>query len=731
MPSRRLTPIFLMISFSLFPMAWSMEQATIAPDQPIQPLRIPPILQEKSRPIQMLIEHKTDFTKTPLRWANESLVTQEELDLFARTCDPHFHWDRLYLDELMTIAHEVNAPGNFYDYFEIDFPQKFSLKNMLCTKVKENKLKLNNLPPVTQFFITNRLISDADLRTQLLKPYSDSILAHGTTIPNKQTYTTEKLLFASDTTKIYRANNPLSLETVKDGTYFPRFLIKDSNNVIQKEISFDLLDLDGYICNDIKCIHQSGLYAIAGSKFKNDRIYSSFALIDFKQQNASPLWDTAQNFYTHACCFGKDKLYTAARSDGNPTTIIIDSIELADQKKQHIVSLVHPTNEKIVNIAINKDENRIVVATAKTLFVINIDGKGQITTIPHNLPESNRQDIIIKTSLSNSGALLCVVTTDIILSKYGHTGRPVREYICNLDTKLDLCFWQNITQELKDNCFSKVDSLWPTGLQEFRLSDIPNIIWSHDDSLLILECEYSFYHNDLSTRSSNIRSQYAFVYPRGGKGWNADAIHKDVSIINDANPEQAISRSQKLWGPSTTLLPLFDKNMKECLDYFNFIKKNDGKWSIKKGRQKGLWLLSKILAHEEDEIVDLNEKDTEIYTKNLTDTIKILLAKIRKIILFEENPSVLSSAQKKLYVWSVQGRNLFRTCCKRMYTGFTAIPYRKEICYGIGAAIALFMAGKYIEKHYPQAVKFFKTMIYLAMLQRELELQARMGHYHE
>src|SRR5579872_3173762 len=153
-------------------------------------LSVPSIIQGHSDYLKMLTCNKqADFHKNPLKWPNDSLVTQDELNKFAKVYQPNFDYNQLSSDELV-------ATACFHDYFQMQLPMQ-SLQIALYKNIKTLKAEdIESLSLRWQHPLSAALIKDKRLDVQLLKAYSDSIIGNGKKITNNTPrHSVEDLLF--------------------------------------------------------------------------------------------------------------------------------------------------------------------------------------------------------------------------------------------------------------------------------------------------------------------------------------------------------------------------------------------------------------------------------------------------------------------------------------------------------------------------------------------------------
>jgi hypothetical protein len=618
-------------------------------------LGIPLIIQEHSDYLKMLANNRqADFHKNPLKWSDDSLVTQDELNGFAETYQPNFDYNQLSLDALMDTA-------CFHDYFQMQLPTQ-CLENVLYDNIKTNQLKeeeIESLASRWQRSLTSLLVKDKRLDVQLLKAYSDSIIANEKNINNRQKHSTEELLFLNDTTKIYGAYTLPWFTIVKGSPRFTVLLVKDGkNNTIQKEINVP----DKYYLNNSNniTIHPNGLCAIV-RYYDRERDYRPlFDIIDLTSQDTMPVWDTSQVAIkakaSHACCFGKDKVYAAACNDNEQ--IFLKSIALDNKQEEEITILDNPFKQEIAAIASNEDGSCIVVATQHTLFVVKNNGKDIKTIVSDkfNVGKHGIQQL----SLNNNGTLLCIVTG-------GHPWRdydvPAHVYLWNLAIDDDSSLI-DITNQLQGNLdlHNQHDMV---SSKKSCLVNVANLQWNRDDSLLFLECGYRY---QCLNSSGPAGKQYAFICPSTYNCWSERNIRKNRSIVNSADNEKTIVEDSSGWLRQTKLLEWCDDNMRDALRYFN---PNPNGPDDKK--LSAMIILNKIIEEQSD-IIQLNRRDTKIYKKNIPDAIKLMLAKLlstkrQVLLLFEKNVSALSSIKVTLYQWSVHSKNFLRIHQKKLGCG--------------------------------------------------------------
>ncbi len=649
----------LSISICHFPLLLS------SVNDPSKQLIIPPIIKEKSKLVKMLTRNKQeDFSKNPLIWPDGSLISQEHLNEFAKTYEPNFDYSQLESDELI-------ATTQFHDHFQMKLPTK-CLEQALYNNLKTHnfpKENLENLAPNWHSHLIPLLVQDRRLDVQLLQPYNDSLISQGKSIANSYKYTEERLLFSNDTTKIYGAYNSEWFIVVQGSPRFTNLLIKNHQNTIQKEIAiYDIqVGNDTYWFDDISEVHPSGLHAI-GRYLDHSCTNTFFPLIDLTTQEISLLWNTLC-ITSHACCFSNDKIYTAGCN--NAQQIIVKSIALESKQEKEIVTLANPLKEKIAGISINKDGNRIVVATKKTLFIIQNDNeKKKIQTITHDNLIKHDHDIV-RISLNNSGTLLGIIIRGPGKNDWD---TPAHAYLCNLTTN-DIP-WTNITQELKGNLYvSKEYDSRPAHLQKFQLTNIYTLQWNHDDSLLILDCSYRhqrFYKDGGLSSSGPIGDQYAFICPTTCNGWSEQTIRNGTSITNSADNEKTITETSG-WFRQTKLLEWSDKNIRDALRYLHGKdSKSEKKFSATE-RLFELLLLNRILQNEN--ISELDEDETKTYKYKLHDSIKSMLSKLRTVVLSEEKGSWKASLTKSLHILSMFKKSLY--ALSRGLVLFLATCYRR------------------------------------------------------
>lgn len=351
-------------------------------------------------------------------------------------------------------------------------------------------------------------------------------------------------------------------------------------------------------------------------------------------------------------------------ADNNNKQIILKSIALSDKHEDRLAILNNPLEEKIIDIASNEDSNCIIVATLYTVFIVkNEHNKWTSKTIIHDNINQQKQHIE-KISLNNGGTQLCIVTKNHEKNAGNYCDIPRHVYLYSLVT--DDAAWIDITQELKGNNLVKNDR-WPY-LQEFVLTNIQNLQWNRNDSLLLLECCYRHVNYDsdgLFARSHSVGNQYAFICPIIGKGWSENSIRKNASMINTADSEKIIARDSLAWFTYTKLLEWCDNNMVEALHYFDLQNQHTNYSDIQR-------LLGMILVHKimQQTIIQLNKKETKIYQNNIPDAIKTIVTEIRTVLLYEKNPwksifqkssHILSWSKRQLCSWILYGKNLLYT----------------------------------------------------------------------
>ena len=552
----------------------------------------------------------------------------------------------------------------FHDYFQMQLPTQ-SLENVLYSNIKTSKLKeeeIECLASKWQHSLASLFVKDKRLEVQLLKAYSDSIIANEQNITNNtQKHSREELLFLNDTTKIYGAYTIPWFTIVKGCPPFTVLLMKDGkNNTLQKEINVP----DKYYLNNSNniTIHPNGLCAIV-RYYDRFRDYKPlFDIIDLTSQSTMPVWDTSQvaKKASQACCFGKDKVYAAACNDDEQ--IFLKSIALDNKQETEITILDNPFKQEIVAIASNEDGSCIVVATHKTLFVVKNNGKDIKTMVSDKFNDS--KNAIQRLSLNNKGTLLCIVIG-------GHPWRdydvPAQVYLWNL-AKDDDSSLVDITQEFQGNLDLHNQHNMSSSKQSC-LVGVDNLRWNCDDSLLFLECSYRYQYPNGSGPAG---MQYAFICPTTHNGWSEHNIRAHTSIINSADNEKTIVEDWSGWLRRTKLLEWCDDNMRDALRYFN---PNPNGHDDK--RLSAMIILNKIIE-QHSEIIQLNRRDTKIYKKNIPDAIKLMLAELlstkrQALLLFEKNVSTLSSIKETLYKWSICSKNFLRAHQKKLGCGLGVI----------------------------------------------------------
>jgi hypothetical protein len=621
-------------------------------------LTIPPIIQQHSGLLKMLTHQKQgDYNTYPLKWPDQSLITQDQLNIFAERYQPNFNYKQLSLDDMIETAY-------FHDYFQIDSPNQ-QLENELYQNILLNKLtkkQIKDLPSNLLHLPTSRFIKTTHLDAKLLEPYSNHILKNkAITIKDKRKHSDEKLFFSNNTTKIYGAYDIPWFTIVGGFPNFTSLLVKNNQNNIQQEIKIRPTD-DGYWVDDM-IIHQSGLYAIAEyySNSKDDN-QSSFGILNLTSGKTTSLWDILQisQQTNHVCCFSKDVIYTCINNDKK---LILNSISLDNHERKEVAILDNPDREQINTIVSNKDGNCIVIATDRTLFVVKNNGK-TIKTI--DMVHNSSMHTIKKLSLNNSGTLLCIITG--YYKKYEHD-KPVYAYLCNLtelDKKTNNSFYSsciNSWTEITDKIHSTIDvqnlpNQSPDPYRKLCLTDIKNLKWNRDDSLLVLECDYhyqNFYqyglYKGLLADSGPIGQQYVFICPSTCNSWSENKIHEDKSRINSANTdnETIIINDSSSWSLQTKLLKWYDENMTNALSYLN--GKNLPQNYSYNEKLLGLILLKEIIE-QQNTILQLDLEKTKTYNKYIPDPIKSILTTTRTILLSEKNESPIKKTLYRWYIYS-------------------------------------------------------------------------------
>ncbi len=645
---------------------------------------VPHIIKEHSGLLSMLEQQgQSDWLKNPLKFADGSLVAQEDVDGFARAYQHDFDCSQLSKDELISLA-------QYHSFFQMNVPIS-NLKNALYQQFAQQKLQWVDwklLSTDWQCSLASLLMKNKRLDIQLLKSHSDKLIDNKQKIDNnRKQHSVEKLLFFNDQLQVYGGYSLPFGMIVKGVPRFTQLLVKKDGNLKNKA---DVRrSRNGYWLQDT-IIHPDGLWALTYySVYKEhgkwEHIYD---LVDLRaqQENVSPdvthVADSQSS--SSVCCFGKNCFYSAAcYGDVN---IVVRSTDLVTKKEINIVTLCGSEEQKVIAITSNKEGTKLAVATHKALFFITInDVDNDVDNVRH---EALSQDVlqilndneysIKKLSLNNQGTVLCVVTQPVLenTDHYDEVYSTAKVYLCAI-TEKDLSVAE-ITKELQGNHdLEKYE--W--SVNRTCLSDVSHLHWNHDDSLLVLQCSYCYqniYQGRLGS-SHYAGDQYAFVCPTTGNGWSESEIRVYSKPIVSSNDGQAIITDNSGWFTHTQCLRWYDEHMVQALRYFD-IQKSDEKFSAEQ-KSTGIALLYKILQHR-NAVVQLDKEESAIYNDDMPDSIKKLLSKIRIVLPYKKITSQYVALQRWIHIQGLR-------CKQFLYN------YRKPLLVGVGALLLAVMYANY------------------------------------
>src|SRR5581483_198905 len=605
----------------------------------------------------------------------------EHIDSLSLLYKPNFDASQLSQAELLSCAH-------YHTYFQMDMPIN-SLENALYATFSEEEFKGNEWKQLSEQWqrcLASLLIKDKRLDTRLLKPYSDNCIANAQHIANNTSHhTKEELLFFNSSTTIYGAYNLPRFAIVKGTPRFTKLLVK-RNDETQKKVNLRRMR-DGYFFEGIIVDHTSS-YALAKYIHRPFQDYIPlYDFIDFTTQKTTP--DIAQTgeYNSSACCFGENTIYIAlCKGDENILVKTKDIYHINTEEKEFI-TLNGLEGQTIVDIKNNKEGTCIAVATDKQLFIITVDDANnkKITMISQETFENDGYSIK-KLSLNNKGSRLCVVMQphskdDGRWYKYD---MPAKAYLCNTAKPHESIV--TITQELQGTHDLRK---YEYQVNRSCLSDIEQVCWSADDSLIILECSYR-YQNFYQGRVGSSHfggNQHAFVCAATGNGWSENEIRGYGAPVITSHDGRAIIITDKSgWFAYTKSLQWCDKHMLKALEYFD-IKKPCPNFSIDQ-KLLAIVLLHKIMQ-DKDRVAQLNKEETEIYNKYIPDAIKKIMTKTHVILMHED--SFVSPTKQYEYKIGIRCKKFFHFLWE----------HKTHVLYCMGALLC----GGIVIRHFSEIVR--------------------------